>query len=168
MIVVALTLVVNMNDALYKRSTKANARSLHTLVDSIMYADLSNACYDIDSSIWRSDNTFQDADPTTMEFWADTSSSTARYTIKYFCNYPNSLGRYSLYRKVNNLSALLLGDKFTQVSFKYYDANGDSIVSLPYTKIRRIRVLLGNAVGNLGTPDSTISSDFTVYPSRLF
>lgn len=168
MIVVALTLVVNMNDALYKRATKANARSLHAVVDSVIYADLAVACYDIDSSLWRSDNTFQDAHPTTMTFWADTSSSTARYTIKYYCDYPNSLGRYSLYRRVNSLTPLLLGKKFTQVSFKYYTAAGDSVTSPPYSKIRRIRVFLGSVAQNLGTPDSTISTDFTVFPSRLF
>ncbi len=168
MIVVALTLVVNMNNALYERATKANARALHAVVDSVIYADLSSACYDIDSSLWRSDKTFVEAKPTEMKFWVDTSSSTSSYTVKYYCDYPNSAGRYSLYRRVNNLPALLLGKKFTQVGFKYYTAAGDSIVGSPYSNIRRVRVFLGSVAENLGAPDSTISSDFTVFPSRLF
>jgi hypothetical protein len=177
MIVIALTLMINMNDALYKRTTKANARSLHAVVDSVLYADLSAACYNVDSVFTRySDSTFLNATASAMEFWADTSgvrttptyNACPSYRVSYYTSYNASTGRYSLYRQVNSLPALLMGSKFAWAQFKYYTANGDSVVSLPYSKIRRIRVLLGSVAQNSGTADSTISSDFTVYPSRLF
>lgn len=170
MIVVALTLVVNMNDALYKRATKANARSNHAVVDSVLYADLSAACYNVDSVFTRADSTFRNATASAMEFWADTSSrvTAPSYRVRYYTSYNASTERYSLYRQVNSDPALLLGSKFIWATFKYYAANGDSVVGLPYRNIRRVRVQLGSVAEGLGTPDSTISSDFTVYPSRLF
>ena len=168
MIVVALTLVVNMNDALYKRSTKANARSTYAWVDSLIYADLSAACFDVTKVFTHSDSVFLNATATAMDFWADTSDAAGSYKVKYYTSYDGSTMRYSLYREVKPLPALLLGSKFTQVKFNYYNAAGDSVTSLPYGKIRRVRVFISSVVENLGTADSTISSDFTVYPSRLF
>lgn len=168
MIAVALTLVVNMNDALYKRATKANARAIHAVADSVIHADLSVACYNLDSTFTRADSTFRNATASAIEFWADTSDATPSYRVRYYTSYNSTTGRYSLYRQVNNLPSLLLGNKFTQASFKYYTVDGVEVTGLPFTKIRRVRVMLGSVVANLGAADSTISSDFTVYPSRLF
>jgi hypothetical protein len=153
MIVIMLTLVVNMNDALYKRTTKANARGLAAMVDSIMYADISAA----DSVAVSSD----------LDFTVRTASS----NVRYYYNYDGSTQRYRLYRSVSG-SPLLLGKKFTEVRFKYYALSSyntldSEITGPPYTGIRRVRVSLNSVVENLGSPDSTISSDFSVCPAHV-
>jgi hypothetical protein len=168
MIAIMLTLIVNMNDALYKRTTKANARGTLAVVDSIVYADLRAACSNIDGSVAGLDTTFKVANSQDLQFWADTSMSTASYRVRYFSTQDATTHLYSLYRSVNSGTSLLLGSKFTQASFRYYAADGTEITSPPYSNIRRVRVSIGSFIPNLGSPDSTFTSDFSVYPAHVF
>lgn len=166
MIVVMLVMIVNMNDALYKRTTKANARMTQTVVDTVIYGDLIAACYNLDSSgAYNASNTFVQANTRQLRFWADTSTSTPSYDVRYTVD--TTVTPYRLYRRIGTGTSLLLGKSFTQASFAYYGADGRVVTGLP-SSVRSVRVRLQSYVSGLGSRDSVFTRDFRVYPPHVF
>jgi hypothetical protein len=167
MLVILLTMILNMNEALYKRTTRAGARQVMAVVDTVLYADLTNACRNIDSSgTYNANNTFSTASAGNLQFYADTSSTTAAYLVKYSRVLNSGTGLYSLYRQIGSNPSYSLGNRFSQAGFKYYDASGTETPTL--SSIRRVRVQLSTFLNNLGSADSVFTTDFSVYPSHIY
>jgi hypothetical protein len=172
LIAVMLTLTVNMNNALYQSSEQANARGLVSVVDSVIYADVNAAGYNVSSPV--TSNTFNTFNATNLFFYADLPGGVTPDLIKYTTVYDATTKLYKLYRQVNSETNALLGSVYSNVTFKYYNASG--VETAVAANIRQVRVMvdaryvLTNAfVKTKGLTVDTLyaTSDFKVYPPNL-
>lgn len=173
LIAVMLTLTVNMNNALYQSTQQANAKGLVSVVDSVIYADLNAAGYNVSSPIGS--NTFYSFGATNLSFYADIDKSVGGVElIKYTTVYDATTKLYKLYRQVNTGTNALLGSNYSKVTFKYYNAGGVETASANAIKqvcvMVDARYVLTNAfVNTKGLTSDTMyaKSDFRVYPPNL-
>jgi len=173
MIAIMLGLTMNLNDALYQSTQRANNLGQTAVLDSIIYADLNDAGYNVSPV----SSTFQSADTSSVQFLADINGGGIPETIRYTVT-QQSDSSYNVYRYVNNVNNgvdLLVGN-VARVYFSYYDAK-DSVLN-PYSqhvysvpdpsKIKRIVVSLNQKIGVRadGTPivDSTY---YKIVPPNL-
>jgi hypothetical protein len=174
LIVIMLTMTVNLNNVLYQSTQKANTKSLVGVVDSVIYADLNNAGYARSGVTFDPKNTFYTITSSAVSFYADIISGSGMELVKYYTTYSSSTGLYTLYRQVNSGTALKLGNNFSNVTFKFYDAAGaetaDKLSVKQVRAIVQVRYVLQNAyVNTTGLSNDTcyVSSDFRVVPPNL-
>lgn len=152
MIAVMLGLTITLNDALYQSTQAANNNGSIAVLDSIIYADVNDAGYNVADP----KTTFQTADSTDLKFYGDINGGGIPETIEYSMTTQPDLS-YNFYRTVNNVNngnALFLANVRSLV-FHYYDLQGN--LTADKTKIRQVRV----------TVVSSASSDFKIYPPNL-
>lgn len=171
LIAVMLTLTVNMNNALYLSTQEVNAKALVSVVDSVIYADVNAAGYNVSSPV--PSNTFYSFSATNLSFYADLPGGVTPDLIKYTTVYDATTKLYKLYRQVNSGTNALLGS-YSNVTFKYYNAGGVETASANAIKQVRVmvdaRYVLTNAFVNtkgLTNDTSYAKSDFKVYPPNL-
>ena len=159
MIAVMLGLTVTLNDALYQSSQQAGNNGNVAVIDSIIYADVNDAGYNVSPV----SSTFQIAESTDLKFYADINGGGIPETVRYTITKQND-GTYNLYRNVNNVNNgvdFLLGN-LTSASFAYYDAKSN-LLPLPIldlTEIRQVGVtLVGSVVAD--------TSRYKIYPANL-
>jgi hypothetical protein len=166
LITIMLGLTVSMNDTLYQSTQAANAKGCFALLDSIIYCDVNEAGYNVSGTV------FQHSDSTDMQFLGDINGGGVPETIRYYTVVSVVSGDtlYNLYRYVNNVNdgvAILLGST-TKVNFSYYNDNGTVI---PYNtdlgSIKQVRITMVGVVGNVSGGQSTIRSEFKIYPPNL-
>lgn len=172
LIAVMLTLSVNMNNALYQSTQQVNAKALVSVVDSVIYADVNAAGYNVTAP--APSNTFTDFTATRLEFNADLPGGVTPDLIKYTTVYSEPTKLYKLYRRVNSGTNMLLGSDYSTIKFQYYDASG--VETAVAANIRQVRVkvdaryvLTDAFVTTKGQTIDTMyaKSDFRVYPPNL-
>ena len=147
MIAVMLGMTVSLNDALYQSTARANNLGQTAVLDSIIYADLNDAGYNVSPV----SSTFQVAQPTSVQFLADINGGGVPETVRYTVTQQADQS-YNVYRYVNNVNNgvdLLVGN-VTSLGFSYYDGK-DSLLSpvSDLTKIKRVLVkLVGKEVSD--------------------
>lgn len=179
LIAIMLTLTINLSNVLYQSSMQANTNGYLAAVDSAIYVDVSAAGYSGPSvSSFNRSNTFKSVSSQSLYFYADVVSAGGVDSIYYYTSYSSATKLYTLYRQLNNSTALPLGNNFSNITFKYYNAKGDSLSSpyTPYSNIKSVRVMLTaqyvlkNAfVNTKGLADSTcyVSIDRRISPPNL-
>jgi hypothetical protein len=161
MIAVMLGLSVNMNDALYKTTLRANTRSYLATLDTVMYSDLSRANYCkgystvVGTKYWivlnnvgqwvTPDAAFWTADSNDCEIFADINNDGTPEVVEYWAQkVPGSNPvRYKMTRTENNWTlpnAPVIGTDFTRVKFTYYDSTGTQTTTR--SRIKSVRIQL--------------------------
>jgi hypothetical protein len=154
MIAVMLGLTVTLNDTLYQSRQQVNAKGYIATIDSVLYADINDAGYNVSDA---ADSTFQTADSTCIQFLSDINGGGVPEIVRYSMTLQTD-STYNLYRSVNNVNGgadLMMGN-LSSVKFYYYDSHGAKTTNK--TRIRQVEVTV---VAN-GT-----SSDFKIYPANL-
>jgi hypothetical protein len=154
MIAVMLGLTVTLNDALYQSTQQVSAKGYIATIDSILYADINDAGYNVDNA---ATSTFQTVDSTSIQFLGDINGGGVPETVRYTVT-QQSDGTFNLYRYVNNVNngADLMMGNLASIRFSYYDSHG--LLTTDKTKVRQVEV---SVVAN------GASSDFKIYPANL-
>jgi len=170
MIAIMLGLVMNLNDTLYQSTQRASSMGQAAVLDSIIYADLNDAGYNVSPV----SSTFQSADTSSVQFLADINGGGVPETVRYIVTRQSdsTLNVYRYVNNVNNGNNLLVGN-VTRLYFSYYDSK-DSLLN-PYpqhvsdlTKIKRIAVNLGQKVGVTATGKWIVDSTYyKIVPPNL-
>jgi len=166
MIAVMLGLTVSMNNALYQSAQQANADTYVTVVDSILYADINDAGYNVSDPT----TTFETASSSNLQFLADINGGGVPETIHYYTGQQISGTdtTYILYRTVNNVNngnPLTVATGLKSVTFSYYDNKGVSTSIL--SSIRQVRVTVVGVLTDVIDGSSTVTGDFKIYPANL-
>lgn len=169
-----LTLTVNLNNVLYQSTQRANTNSLVAVVDSVIYADLNAAGYARSGVSFRSDTTLNAYSAQSLYFYSDIVSGGGVELIKYYTTYSSASKLYTLYRQVNNGTAMVLANNLSSFAFSYYDASG--VVTAVKSSIKQVRVMmtaeyvLTNAfvkTKGLSSDTTYVSTDIRVIPPNL-
>lgn len=191
MIAVMLGISVNMHEALYKTSTRANTRAYLATIDTVMYADISSAGYNtVVGTKYRlvlnnvaqdvtPDAVFWTADSLDCEIFADINNDGTPEVVEYWAQKiaGSKPVRYKMTRTVNNWTLPnppVIGTNFTHVRFTYYDAAG--AVTTTRSAMTSVRIQLavlipGDSIRSSPTSNTwlpaTTTMDFRVFPANL-
>jgi hypothetical protein len=189
MISVMLGISVQMNDALYKTTNRANTRAYLGTVDTVMYCDLNSAGYNtvVGTKYWMvlnnvgqwvtPDAVFWTASPTDCEIFADINNDGTPEVVEYYAVKNATTGLYTMTRTVNDWKSgnyPVIGQNFTNVKFTYYDVTG--VVTTTRSAIASVRIQLsvpipGDSIKLKPTDTSYVSVkssvDFRVFPANL-
>ncbi len=162
LIAIMLTLTLNMNNALYHDIPVVNGRALIATVDSVMYADMNAAGYNVSTL----SNTFSNATSTSVYFNADLNNNGSAELVKYYTGYDATSRTYTLYRSTLG-NTLTLASGIDSIGFSFYDKR-DSVTSV-LSSIRSIGVTIIDSVSDPSSGSKTaILSSFRVYPPNLY
>ena len=165
LIAIMLGLTVTMNDTLYQSTQAANAKGFVAVVDSIIYADVNMAGYNVTGTA------FQNADTSDIQFLADINGGGIPETVRYYATAVSGDTLFKLFRYVNNVNSgnpILLGT-IRGVKFQYYGSDG-VVIADPDSHldgIRQVQVTIVGWVENVTDGYSTITSEFKIYPPNL-
>jgi len=167
LIAVMLGLTVTLNDALYQSTLRANNLGQTAVVDSIIYADLNDAGYNVSPV----SSTFQVAQATSVQFLADINGGGIPETVRYTMT-QQSDSTYNVYRNVNNVNNgvdLPVGN-VRSLSFSYYDARDSLLLNpaLGLTKIKSLEVTQVNRLGYDNTGKEVLdTTKYKIVPPNL-
>jgi len=158
MIAIMLGLTISLNDALYQSTSRANNLGQTAVIDSIIYADLNDAGYNV-SPI---SSTFQIAQSTSVQFLADINGGGIPETVRYTLT-KQSDSTYNVYRNVNNVNngADLLVGNVTSLGFNYYDSR-DSLLN-PVSDLTLVKRVVVTLVGK----ELNDTSQYRIVPPNL-
>jgi len=158
MIAIMLGLTMNLNDALYQSTERTNNLGQTVVLDSIIYADLNDAGYNVSPV----SSTFQSADTSSVQFLADINGGGVPETVRYTMT-QQSDSTYNVYRYVNDVNNgvdLLVGN-VTKLHFSYYDAK-DSLLN-PVSDLTKIKRVLVSLVGK----EVSDTTQYKIVPPNL-
>jgi hypothetical protein len=160
MVAVALTLTVTMNNAVFQKAQLNFAKGQVETVGDAMYADLIQANYNNTAG-----HVFCYAYAQDFRFHGDIDNDGYTDMVRYYGVYDGGTGYWSLYRTLNSGTPLLMGKRFTSITFQYYDAKG-KIVTDP-NQIKAVRVNLVENVEGATEGFTQVVKNFKIYPSNL-
>lgn len=160
MVAVALTLTVMMNNALYQKSQLNGAKGQVTVVGEAIYNDVLLAGYNVDRG-----HVFSHAYAQDFQFKGDIDTNGVTDQVRYYGVYNGGTGYWSLYRALNSGAPLLMGKRFSSITFQYYDADG-KITANP-DMIRAVRVNLVKNVEGATEGFMQVVKNFKIYPSNV-
>jgi hypothetical protein len=160
MVAVALTLTVTMNNALYQKSQLNFAKGQVETVGDAIYADLVQANYNNSHG-----GVFSNAYDQDIQFYGDIDNNGVTDQVRYYGVYDGGTGYWSLYRTLNGGVPLLMGKRFSSLTFQYYDAKGKITADL--NRIKAVRVNLVENVEGATEGFTQVVKNFKIYPSNL-
>ena len=160
MVAVALTLTVTMNNALYQKSQLNFAKGQVEVVGDAMYADLLQANYNNSVA-----HVFCYAYARDFRFHGDINNDGVTERVRYYGVYDATTGYWSLYRELEGGVPLLMGKRFSSITFQYYDAKGK--ITADPSLIKAVRVNLVQGVEGATEGFTQVVQNFKIYPSNL-
>jgi hypothetical protein len=160
MVAVALTLTVTMNNALYQKSQLNFAKGQVETVGDAIYGDLVQANYNNSHG-----DVFSNAYDQDIQFYGDIDNNGVTDQVRYYGVYDGGTGYWSLYRTLNGGVPLLMGKRFSSLTFQYYDAKGKITADL--NRIKAVRVNLVENVEGATEGFTQVVKNFKIYPSNL-
>ena len=170
MVTVMLGVTVTMNNALYETTQRTNTAATVATVGEIIYTDL-NQCVasafttsNADYMLFNADTSMVGSPPISIIYDATETYTTTVWDPAAQENKTVTLHR--LYRTAGTSPRVLISDNLLSVSFKYFNTDGQQILSSP-GQVDAIRVMLIAKIEGVNNGITTSLSDRKANPPNL-